>query len=230
MDSFSEKFQNTQTYSNSLLVKIKNFEETFRNQQQKIFELESIIENSNSSSESMTKKISTYESSIQHQKRQVESLLKKLQGSNADNEFLVQKLTLLTQSLRNYQYQLETLTSKLQSSKTIIASAHAELAKANAQLSKYQAALSSCYILNGQLMTKVSGMSSMAQFQSSFDSKFDILNLSQELSMGSSSKTFDFNTTSSLLEATGSETYVSFIKAAQTPQEANMENGTATAY
>lgn len=74
-------------------------------------------------------------------------------------------------------FQIECLISKVQSSKTVIAQAHSDLSRANAQViffsfftavgvtvifsylkvSKYQAALSSCYILNGDLMTKVSG-------------------------------------------------------------------------
>jgi hypothetical protein len=220
MATFNDKYRHDISSSGSVQMKIKNFEETIRKQQQRVLELESIIESTNSNSTSLTQQIKTYENTTQSMKVQMESMLKKLQSSNADNEFLVKKLSLLTQSLKNYQFQMEAMSRKLQSSKMIIASVHAEMSKSNAQISKYQAALSSCYVLNGELMTKLSGFNSMSQFQGSFDSKFDILNLNTELSSTTTtSKSISFSATSSILEAAGSDSYMEFFKA-------NHENGT----
>ncbi|KAJ6647135.1 Peripheral-type benzodiazepine receptor-associated protein 1 [Pseudolycoriella hygida] len=196
-------------------TKIKNFEETIRTQQQRILELESTIENTNTGRDSLTQQIKSYETTIQNMKIQMESIIKKLQGSSGENDFLAQKLSLLTQNLSSYQFQLEEMSKKLQNSRKIIASAHADLARANAQVSKYQSALSSCYILNGELMTKMSGMSSMSQFQGVYDSRFDILNLSREFSVGTTKKSISFSSTSSLMEAAGSDSYVQMVKSTQ---------------
>lgn len=210
MDIYTERFKaSLSTGSNS--GKNKGFEERIKNLQSRIFELESLIENGGADTDSLRSQLSNYESTIEHQKMQVDTILKKLQGSNADNEFLVKKLSLLTQTLRNYQYEIETMTGQLQNAKAIIASLHAELARANAALSKYQAAIGSAYMINGELMTKVSGFSQMSHFQSSSNSKLDILGLSMS-SVDSSSKQLTYNT-SALLEATGSETYLKYIRA-----------------
>jgi predicted nucleic acid-binding Zn-ribbon protein len=210
MDIYTERFKaSLSTGSNG--NKNKGFEERVKNLQSRIFELESLIENGGADTDSLRSQLSNYESTIEHQKMQVDSILKKLQGSNADNEFLVKKLSLLTQTLRNYQFEIESMTSQLQNAKAIIASLHAELARANAALSKYQAAIGSAYMINGELMTKVSGFSQMSQFSSSSNSKFDILGLSMS-SIDSSSKQLTYNT-SALLEATGSETYLKYIRA-----------------
>jgi chromosome segregation ATPase len=221
---FNERYQRDISSGGSLQSKIKDLEETVRKQQQRILELEGALENINNGSDSLTIKIKTYEVSIQNLKSQIDSLVKKLQSANGDNDFLVKKLTLLTQSLKAYQAQLEAMSRKLQSSKIIIATANAELGRANAQISKYQAALSQCYILNGELMTKVSGFSTMTQFQGQFDSRFDILNLSRELSLDvTAAKSIGFNNTSTLMEAAGSDSYVSFVRENGTDSESGSQ-------
>jgi chromosome segregation ATPase len=216
MEIYIEKFKSSLSTGNAGGSN-KGFEERVKIQQQRIFELESLIENGNADADSFRSQLSSYESTIEHQKMQVDSLLKKLQGSNADNEFLVRKLGLLTQTLRNYQFEIESMSGQLQNAKAIISSLHAELARANAALAKYQAAMGSAYMLNGELMTKVSGFSTMSQMQSSTDSKLDILGLNMS-SMKSSSKSLTYNT-SALLEATGSETFLKFIRATSTDSE-----------
>jgi len=225
---FNEKYQRDMSSGSSLQVKIKNFEETVRTQQQRILELEGALDNINNGSDSLTQQVKAYELSIQNLRSQIDALVKKLQSSNGDNEFLVKKLALLTQTLKNYQAQLESMNRKLQNSKMIIATANADLGRANAQIARYQAALSQCYILNGELMTKVSGFSTMSQFQGQFDSKFDILNLSRDLSIGvtSSTKSISFNNTSTLMEAAGSDSYVSFVKENGTESENGSQAGT----
>lgn len=217
---FNEKYQRDIAAGGTLQVKIRNFEETIRNQQQRILELEGQLENINNGSDSLSAQVKAYEISIQNLRSQIDGLVKKLQSANGDNEFLVKKLALLTQSLKAYQNQLEAMSRRLQNARMVIATANGELGKANAQISRYQTALSQCYILNGELMTKVSGFSTMSAFQGQFDSKFDILNLSRDLSLGSSvSKTITFNNTSALLEAAGSDSYVSFTRENGTESE-----------
>jgi hypothetical protein len=116
------------------------------------------------------------------------------------------------------------MSAQLQNAKTIIAAAHAELARANAQIAKYQAALSSSYVLNGELMSKVSGIGAMSQYQTSFDSKYDILKLNLSAIEAGAQK-LNFNT-SALLEATGSETYLNFINSSSSSISTSFENGT----
>jgi len=225
---FNEKYQRDIASGGSLQVKIKNFEETIRQQQQRILELEGALDNINNGSDSLTQQIKAYEISIQNLRAQIDGLVKKLQSSNADNEFLVKKLAMLTQSLKTYQSQLEAMSRRLQNSRIVIATANAELGRATGQISKYQSALSQCYILNGELMTKVSGFSTMSSFQGQFDSNFDILNLSRDLSLGvTSSKTITFNSTSALLEAAGSDSYVSFVKENGTDSESGSHTATS---
>lgn len=192
----------------------KGLEDKIRQQQQRIFELESLLEGGSADSEGLRSQLSNFESTIEHQKIQVETILKKLHSSNADNEFLIKKLGLLTQTLRNYQFEIEAMSGQLSNAKSIIAQLHAELARLNGALAKYQAAMSSAYMLNGELMTKVSGFSTLTQFQSSSDSKLDILGLNLS-KIEASSKSLSFNT-SALLEATGSETYLKYIRATST--------------
>ncbi|XP_037043717.1 uncharacterized protein LOC119079748 isoform X1 [Bradysia coprophila] len=217
----NDKYQRDIASGGSLQIKIKNFEETVRQQQRRILELEGALDNINNGSDSLTQQVKAYEISIQNLRAQIDGLVKKLQSSNADNEFLVKKLAMLTQSLKTYQAQLEAMSRRLQNSRIVIATTNAELGRATGQLSKYQAALSQCYILNGELMTKVSGFSTMTAFQGQFDSNYDILNLSRDLSVGatSSTKTITFNSTSALLEAAGSDSYVSFVKENGTDSE-----------
>lgn len=226
MEAYTERFKSSKSTGVGS-GKIGSLEDRIRNQQQRIFELEAIIENSNSDSSSLRSSLSSYESTIEHQKIQVDSILKKLQNANADNEFLVKKLALLTQTLRNYQFEIESMSAQLQNAKSIIASLHAELARANGQLAKYQAALSSSYVLNGELMTKVSGFSTMTQYQSTTETKLDILNLNLQ-KIEASAKSFTYNTPS-LLEATGSETYLKYIKQTSS-NSVDSENAEFTPY
>ncbi|KAG5679322.1 hypothetical protein PVAND_008895 [Polypedilum vanderplanki] len=221
MEIYTEKYKSSQSSPGNMMAKIKSFEERIKSQQQRIFELESIIENSNADSDSLKSQLTSYESTIEHQKIQVESILKKLQAANADNEFLVKKLALLTQTLRNYQFEMESMTAQLQNAKAIIASLHTELARSNGQLSKYQAALSNSYVLNGELMTKVSGLNTLSQYSSSTESKFDILQMSLS-SMEANAKAYTYNTPS-LLEATNSETFTKYLKVQSS--ETSSENG-----
>lgn len=224
----NDKYQRDLASGGSLQIKIKNFEETVRQQQQRILELEGALDNINNGSDSLTQQVKAYEISIQNLRAQIDGLLKKLQSSNADNEFLAKKLAMLTQSLKTYQAQLEAMSRRLQNSRIVIATTNAELGRATGQLSKYQAALSQCYILNGELMTKVSGFSTMTAFQGQFDSNFDILNLSRDFTVGgtSTTKTITFNNTSALLEAAGSDSYVSFVKENGTDSESGSQAAT----
>lgn len=215
MEIYTERFKSS--LNSSGLGSNKGLEEKVRLQQQRIFELESLLEGGNADADSWKSQLSNYESTIEHQKIQVESILKKLHGSNADNEFLIKKLGLLTQTLRNYQFEIESMSGQLQNAKTIIAQLHAELARVNAALAKYQAAMSSAYILNGELMTKVSGFSTLTQYQTTTESKLDILGLNLS-KIEASAKPLSFNT-SALLEATGSETYLKYIRATSTESE-----------
>ncbi|CRK90878.1 CLUMA_CG004568, isoform A [Clunio marinus] len=205
LESINGRFSNSQASNKTLLTKIGDYEETMKIQQEKIFELESEIMISTSNSEALLKRVADYEETVKYLRLQIETILKKLEVSNADNEFLVQKLAMLTNSLRAYQIQIEGLTIKLQSSKTVIANAHAELSRANAQVSKYQAALSSCYVLNGKLMTKVSGMNSIAQHQSEVDYSLNLINYSKDMNF---LKATTYGKTSTLLEMTGSDTFL----------------------
>lgn len=199
----SEKFFSSQTYIKSLLVKVSTFKETIKIHQHKIFELESEILVSSTSSETMLKHVSDYERNIKHLRLQMESLAKKLEISCADNEFLVEKLSMLTKSLRTYQSQIDCLTSKLQSSKVVIGSAHAELSRSNTQVSKYQAALSSCYFLNGELMTKLSSTNLLAQNQVGGDCSLNLISYSSDIGFGKKgSKSSSFIETAKLFEIT----------------------------
>lgn len=197
VDSMTEKFSNSQTHTKSIQTRVLNYEETVKTQQQKIFELESEIMISTTNSESLFKKLSDYEEIIKQLRIQIEIVIKKLEISRTDNDFLVQKLAMLTQTLRTYQSQIECLTNKLQSSKTVIASAHADLSRANGQISKYQAALSSCYTLNGELMTKVSGMSTVTQNLVTSDCSMNLINYPTDFGYN---KSFGYGKTSSLLD------------------------------
>lgn len=227
LETYSEKFRNSQT-SGSGPSRMKSFEEKVKSQQQRIFELELLIETVNADTDSFKSQLTSYESTIDHQKIQIDSVLKKLQNANADNEFLVKKLSLLQQSLSNYKFEIESMTSKLQNAKGLIAQLTGELARANGQLAKFQAALSNSYILNGELMTKVSGLSSLSQYQSSFDSKFDILGVNLN-SIEASSKAYSYNTPS-LLEATGSDTYMRYIRASSTGSEKEVNGDVETGF
>ncbi|KAJ6644030.1 Peripheral-type benzodiazepine receptor-associated protein 1 [Pseudolycoriella hygida] len=222
---FNEKYERDIAAGGSLQVKIKNFEETIRQQQQRILELEGALDNINNGSDSLTQQIKAYEISIQNLRAQIDGLVKKLQSANGDNEFLVKKLALLTQSLKTYQSQLEAMSRRLQNSRIVIATANAELGRANGQIAKYQAALSQCYILNGELMTKVSGFSTMSAFQGQFDSRYDILNLSRDFTTGVTTKSITVNTTA-LLEAAGSDSYVSITKENGVESETSSQAGT----
>ena len=236
MEVYTEKFK-TSLSSGPGNANSKGLEERIRQQQQRIFELESLLENGNADVDTFKSQLSNYESTIEHQKIQVESILKKLQGSNADNEFLIKKLGLLTQTLRNYQFEIESMAGQLQNAKAIIAQLHAELSRVNAALAKYQAAMSSAYILNGELMTKVSSFSTLTQYQSSTDTKLDILGLNLRAIEGATKPAFN---TSALLEATGSETYLKYIRTESTESgnvafqplgpEPISNNGTFTPY
>lgn len=202
-ESMSDKWTSSQSYNKSLFAKVSGFEDTIKIQQEKIFELESEIMISSSNSETLLRKIATYEETIRTLRLQVETILKKLQISTADNDFLVQKLTLLTQTMRNYQTQIECLLTKLQTSKTVIANAHAELSRANAQVSKYQAALASVYVVNGDLMTKVAGMASVAQHQSGVDCSLNLVNIASDFGLR-----IGVRKTISMLDATGSDSFL----------------------
>jgi chromosome segregation ATPase len=211
MQDFSEKFKSSLNKS-STGVDNKNLEE----RQQLIFELQSLLESNTADAESLKSQISNYENIIENQKIRIESILKKFQDSNADNEFLIKKIGLLSQTLRNYQFEIESMTGKLRNAKTIIAQLHAELARGNSTLANYQAALASAYLLNGELMTKIMGFSTLIQFQTTSDSKLDLLNLIK--STTEAAITSNLNT-STLLEATGSETYCKYINIRATTTE-----------
>ncbi|CAG9800939.1 unnamed protein product [Chironomus riparius] len=227
LETYSEKFRSIQTGGNGG-SRMKTFEEKVKSQQQRIFELELLIETVNADTDSFKSQLTSYESTIDHQKIQIESILKKMQNANADNEFLVKKLSLLQQTLSNYKYEIESMTGQLQNAKGLIAQLTAELARANGQLAKFQAALSNSYILNGELMTKVSGLSSLSQYQSSFDSKFDMLSVNLN-SIEASSKAYTYNTPS-LLEATGSETYMRYIRASSSGSEREVNSDVETGF
>lgn len=212
VESISEKFSRSEMYGKTLLTKVSSLEETGRTQQQRIFELESEIMITASGSESLMKKLSDYEQIVKHLRLQMETFVKKLEISNADNDFLVQKLTLLTQTLRTYQGQLECLNNKLQSSKTVIASTHDSLSRATAQNSKYQAALSSCYVLNGELMTKVSAVTSVAQNQIGGDCALNLVDHFSGIAYEKSLKTFGYGKTATIMELTGSDSYLNFLQ------------------
>lgn len=205
VESISKSFSSNQSYSQSLVTKVANFEETLRSKEQRIFELESDIMISSSNSESLLKRVTDYEETIKHLRLQFETYVKKLEISNTDNDFLVQKLSILTQTLRTYQSQFECLTNKLQSAKTAIATSHTDLSRANVQISKYQAALSSCYSMNGELMTKVSGMNVMAQNQVGADCSLNLVNHTSGMSFSQSMKSIGYGKTSTFLEVTGSD-------------------------
>jgi len=204
VESIAEKLQSSQNFGNKLVTRVSNFEETIKMQQQKIFELEGDIMITNSSSEALLKKLTDYEDTIKHLRLQIETFVKKLEISSADNDFLVQKLSMLTQTLRTYQSQLECLNNKLQSAKIVIATSHADLSRANGQISKYQAALSSCYTLNGELMTKVSGLTVVAQNQIGSDCSLNLVNHTG-VSFTQSLKSVGYGKTSTILEVTGSD-------------------------
>lgn len=205
VESINKNFTSNQSYSQSLVTKVTNFEQTLRSREQRIFELESDIMISLSNSESLVKRVSDYEETIKHLRLQFETYVKKLEISNTDNDFLVQKLSILTQTLRTYQSQYECLTNKLQSAKTAIATSHTDLSRANVQISKYQAALSSCYTMNGELMTKVSGMNVIAQNQVGADCNFNMVNHTSGMNFSQSLQSIGYGKTSSFLELTGSD-------------------------
>lgn len=226
LETYTSKFKSSQTLGTDS-NRIKSLEEKLKNQQQRIFELELLLENNRSDSDSFKSKITSYESSIEQQKIQVESLLKKLQGTNADKEYLVQQVSLLTQSMKQYQFEIESMTAQLQNAKAIIASLTAELGRANGQLAKFQAALSNSYLLNGELMTKVSSMSTMTSYKNSFESKFDLLSINLN-SIEASAKAYTYSTPS-LLEAAGSDTYMRYIRSSSSASsDVNVENGNVT--
>lgn len=204
VESISEKFARSQMHSKSLLTKVTDFEETIKTQQQRVFELESEIMITSSSSDSLLKKVSEYEDTIKHLRLQIETFVKKLEISGADNDFLIKKLAMLTQTLRSYQTQIECLFNNLQSSKTVIATAHSDLSRANAQVSKYQAALSTCYSVNGELMTKVSGLESVSRNHSGVECSLNLVNFSSDIAF----KSIGYGKTSSLLEMTGSDDFL----------------------
>lgn len=222
LESYTEKFRTSQA-SSAESSKVKTLEDKIKNQQQRIFELEMLLETSRSDSDAFKSRITSFESTIEHQKIQFDGMLKKLQGSNANKEYLVQKVGILTQNLKQYQFEIESMTVQLQNAKSMIASLTAELGRVNGQLSKFQSALSNSYLLNGELMTKVSSMSSMSQYNSSFESKFDLLNLNLN-SIEASSKAYTYSTPS-LLEATGSETYMRYIRSSSAMSDGNSDSG-----
>lgn len=209
MEIYSEKFKSSLNASGR--GGNNGLEDRIRSQQQRIYELESLIEGGSAETESLQSQLSSYESTIELQKMQVDNILKKFHGANADNEFLVKKLHLLSQTLSRYQFEVETMSGQLQNAKAIISQLHGELARANAAVAKYQAAMASAYMLNGELMTKVTSFSTLTQYQSSSESKLDILGLNMSRIEASSKQAVGYKT-SELLEATGSETYLKFIK------------------
>jgi len=196
--------------SETELARIKYFEETIKSQRERIFELELMVENSKNHSETNKSQCLTYKSTIEQQRIQIESFLKKLQNANTDNEFLIQKVSLLSQTLQKYTCQIEQMLVQHANAKTTIASLTAELSRVCSQLSKYQGALSSAYVLNGELITKMSGMNSLTQYQCNFESKCDILSVNLN-SIQACAKSFTY-CTPALLEAVGSETYKEFFK------------------
>lgn len=206
VDSYSEKSASSEAYSKTLLTKITSFEATNRTLQNRVFELESEISMTTSNSETLLKRVADYEAIIKNLRLQLETYIKKLELSKNDNDFMVQKLTMMANSLRKYQTQIECLSNKLQESKTVIASTHADLARANVQVANYQAAVSSCYLLNGELMTKVAAMNVSAQNQVGSDCSFNLVNHSSTgFSVGHSIKAIGYGRTASLLELTGSD-------------------------
>lgn len=203
-EGVTEKYTRTQMYSKSLLTKVTDYEETIKTYQQRIFELESDISITSTSSESLTKRVAEYDDTIKQLRLQIETYAKKLEISGADNDFLVKKLAMLTQTLRNYQTQIECLFNNLQSSKTVIATAHADLARANAQVSKYQAALSTCYTVNGELMTRVSGLESSSKYHTGVECTLNLVNVASHIS----STSIGYGRTSTLLEMIGSDDFL----------------------
>jgi len=207
VESIAEKLQRSESFGKTLVTKVTNFEETIKTQQQRIFELEGEIMVTTSSSESLLRKVTDFEETIKHLRLQIETYVKKLEISSADNDFLVQKLAMLTQTLRNYQHQLECLGNKLQSAKIVIATSHADLSRANSQIAKYQQALSSCYTVNGELMTRVSGLAVVAQNQVGGECGLNLVSHNSLTGFTQSHKSIGYGKTSSFLEVTGSDTY-----------------------
>ena len=207
VDSIAEKLSRSESFSKTLVTKVTNFEETIKTQQQRIFELESDIMVTTSNSESLLRKVADFEETIKHLRLQIETYIKKLEITSADNDFLVQKLSMLTQTLRNYQTQLECLNNKLQSAKIVIATSHSDLSRANGQISKYQEALSSCYTMNGKLMTKVSGLNVIAQNQIGSDCSLNLVNHNSGVNFTQSFKSFGYGKTSTYLDVTGSDAF-----------------------
>lgn len=174
-ESVLKKLSTCQAHIESLQQKLENCKKTIKLGHQRIVELEKEVVDYSSSSESVSKRLDGCEDITKYLKLQLETLLQKLKASRSENDFLNEKLSTLSKKLDNYQNENECLTNQLQSSITVIGSTKAELSWTYMKISKYEAALSSCYLFNWDLMTKLSAKNSLTQNQLESECCFNLI-------------------------------------------------------